>query len=111
MKYNYFLLGVLLFLGTQIQAQPSDSWPIFRGDQNLTGVSKTTLPASPKLIWTFQTVDNIKGAPVVADGKIVIGSTDGVVYCIDTNGKLLWKYDTGNSIEAPALILNKTVYI
>ena len=44
-------------------------------------------------------------------GKIVIGSTDGFVYCLDTNGKLLWKFETGNTIEAPALIHENIVYI
>src|SRR5210317_1231682 len=104
MKKVYLLL-ILIYIIIQVNAQPTDSWPIFRGDQNLTGVSNTTLSASPELKWTFETGDNIKSAPVVDDGKVVIGSTDGLVYCIDLNGKLLWNFDTGNSIEAPALIL------
>ncbi len=102
---------ILIWLTFNCFAQSPNSWPIFRGDQNLTGVSKTIIPNSPKLLWTFETADNIKSAPVVADGKVVIGSTDGVVYCLDLNGKLLWKFDTGNTIEAPALIVNKTIYI
>lgn len=105
------LLIAIFALAFNLNAQPTDSWPIFRGDQNLTGVSKTTVPASPKLLWTFETGDNIKSSPVVANGKVVIGSTDGLVYCLDMNGKLLWKFETGNSIEAPALIVENTVYI
>ena len=100
---------ILIFVANQIFAQTPDSWPIFRGDQNLKGVAKTTIPTSPKLLWTFETGDNIKSAPVVANGKVVIGSTDGFVYCLDTNGKLLWKFDSGNVIEAPALILENVV--
>ena len=68
---------MLMWSCLAVIAQTTDSWPIFRGDQNLTGVSKTTIPASPKLLWTFETGDNIKSAPVVANGKVVIGSTDG----------------------------------
>ncbi|MCA1760611.1 MAG: PQQ-binding-like beta-propeller repeat protein, partial [Bacteroidales bacterium] len=101
----------ILFFAAGLTAQSADSWPIFRGNQQLTGVSKTELPAQPKLLWTFQTGDNIKSAPVVDQGKVVIGSTDGVVYCIDFQGKLLWKFETSNTIEAPALIYNNTVYI
>ena len=92
-------------------SQPFDSWPIFRGDQNLKGVSKTTIPNTPKLLWSFTTGDNIKSAPVVDKNKVVIGSTDGFVYCLDLTGKLIWKFETGNSIEAPALVLENTVYI
>ena len=97
-------ISLIFFLAIQTFAQPTDSWPIFRGDQCLTGVSNTTIPDSPKLLWTFQTGDNIKSAPVVDNGKVVVGSTDGFVYCLDMNGKLLWKFKTNNSIEAPALI-------
>ena len=97
---------IFLFLWVvALAAQPTDSWPIFRGDQHLSGVSKTTIPEKPKLLWTFTTGDNIKSAPVVDKGKVVVGSTDGFVYCLDLNGKLLWKFETGNAIEAPALIL------
>jgi len=108
---RYCILLFLIGFSWTLFAQPSDSWPIFRGEPHLTGVSKTSIPDSPKLLWTFQTGDNIKSSPVVADGKVVVGSTDGFVYCLDTKGKLLWKVETSNSIEAPALILNKTVYV
>src|SRR5690606_40007659 len=101
----------ILFFAAGLSAQSADSWPIFRGNQQLTGISKTELPNQPKLLWTFQTGDNIKSAPVVDQGKVVIGSTDGVVYCLDINGKLLWKFETSNTIEAPALIHKNTVYI
>lgn len=101
----------ILFFANGLSAQTTDSWPIFRGNQQLTGVSKIELPDQPKLLWTFRTGDNIKSAPVVDQGKVVIGSTDGVVYCLDTNGKLLWKFETSNAIEAPALIHKNTVYI
>jgi eukaryotic-like serine/threonine-protein kinase len=100
---KYFQLIVYLFFVFETVAQPTDSWPIFRGDQNLKGVSKTVLPAAPKLLWTFTTGDIIKSAPVVANGKVVIGSTDGFVYCLDLKGKQVWKFETGNAIEAPAL--------
>jgi len=108
---RYLLIGILIFINSQVFAQSNDSWPIFRGDQNLKGLANTTIPNSPKLLWTFETGDNIKSAPVVANGKVVIGSTDGFVYCLDTNGKLLWKFDTGNVIEAPALILKNVIYV
>jgi len=105
------LITISFWLTAHSFAQPVDSWAIFRGDQNLTGVSNTTVPNSPELLWTFQTGDNIKSAPVVEDGKVVVGSTDGFVYCLDMNGKLLWKFETSNTIEAPAIILKGVVYI
>jgi eukaryotic-like serine/threonine-protein kinase len=63
------IINLILWLTFQSNAQPIDSWPIFRGDQNLTGVSNTIIPDSPKLLWTFETGDNLKSSPVVANGK------------------------------------------
>ena len=47
---KYLQLIIFLFFGIDTFAQPTDSWPIFRGDQNLKGVSKTTIPEKPKLL-------------------------------------------------------------
>ena len=91
-------------------ARAQDFWPVFRGDQALNGVSKTTLPKEPKLLWKYKTGDDIKASPVVSGNTVVVGSVNGYVYAVDKAGKLLWKDSTGNGIEAPALILDQTVY-
>jgi outer membrane protein assembly factor BamB len=56
--------------------------------------------------WNFKTMgDSLKSenfgydrkailsSPVVNGNKIVFGCRDGFLYCVDTNGKLLWKMD------------------
>lgn len=111
MKKKLILTFGVVLLVNLILAQSNHSWPIFRGNQQLTGKTQSVLPSQPKLLWVFQTGDNIKSAPVVDKGKVVVGSTDGYVYCLGLNGNLNWKYDTGNAIEAPALILDDVVYI
>jgi eukaryotic-like serine/threonine-protein kinase len=108
-KILFIIISIWLTTGTI--AQTPDSWPIFRGNQQLTGISKTKIPDQPPLLWTFQTGDNIKSGPVVDEGKVVIGSTDGIVYCLDLEGKFIWQFETNNTIEAPALIHDGTVYI
>ena len=40
--------------------------------------------ASGKEVWSFFTNAPIRLAPAVADGKIVVGSNDGNVYCFGT---------------------------
>jgi eukaryotic-like serine/threonine-protein kinase len=111
MNKVFLLIITVFFIGKQVSPQASGSWPIFRGNQQLTGISKTELPSKPVLLWTFQTGDNIKSAPVVWQDRVITGSTDGFVYCLNTEGKLLWKFESGNAIEAPALIYKNTVYI
>lgn len=49
-------------------------------------------------IWSFYTDGPIRLAPTHAHGKILFGSDDGVVYCVDANsGDLIWKYRVGPS--------------
>ena len=110
MKQLHIIL-LLIFLSAGLHAQNTDSWTIFRGEPNLSGTTQAKIPDKPRLKWTYKTGDNIKSAPVISNGKIVVGSTDGVVYCLDTNGSLIWKFTTSNSVEAPALIHENTVYI
>ena len=61
---------------------------------------------SGKEKWNFKTMgDSLKNenfgfdrkailsSPVVRGNKIVFGCRDGILYCVDTNGKLLWQMD------------------
>jgi eukaryotic-like serine/threonine-protein kinase len=87
-------------------------WPIFRGNPELSGISKTTLPDEIKLLWSFKTEDDIKSSPVIGKNRVFIGSNDGFVYALKlSNGKLIWKFDTGDAVEAPPLYLNNAIYI
>ena len=43
-------------------------------------------------IWQFYTNGPVRLAPVLANGRIYVGSDDGFLYCLNAeNGKLLWK--------------------
>ena len=103
MKVLIFIVLVLIGSAGAI-GQNSVGWTNFRGSQDLLGTTQVSFPENPKLLWNFQLGNNIKSAPVISDGKIIIGATDGYVYCLDLKGKQQWKYNTDNSIEAPALI-------
>jgi outer membrane protein assembly factor BamB len=88
------------------------SWPIFRGDARLSGVSGEVISDSLKLLWTFQTEDEIKSSPVIGNNLVYIGSTDGKVYSINLiDGQQKWVFDTGNTIEAPPLLVDSTIFI
>jgi outer membrane protein assembly factor BamB len=113
-KYFHIFLCVsfvAFILAGQSDAQKTACWNLFRGDQALTGTTVFDFPAKPEILWTFKIDDEIKSSPVSCYNKIIIGAGDGYVYCLDLDGKLIWKFNSGNTIEAPALILEGNVYI
>jgi len=45
-----------------------------------------------RVCWRFATDGPIRYAPTLADGRVFVGSDDGLVYCLESgHGKLVWK--------------------
>jgi len=107
-KLIFFLLTLSIYIETT--AQTSAGWPNSRGNAAMTGVTASSFPQKVKLKWRYDAEGIFKSAPVISDGKIVVGSTSGELLCLDMMGKLLWKFKTENAFEAPALIQGGTVY-
>ncbi|MGF7137837.1 outer membrane protein assembly factor BamB family protein [Roseimarinus sediminis] len=105
------LLGVLLLFSSTLFGQTSKSWPNSRGNVKLHGITSASFPQSVQLQWTFDADGIFKAAPVIHDNKIVVGSTNGTVYCLNFQGDSLWGFATDNAIEAPALIDDGLVFI
>ena len=101
--------AIILSLTITMMAQ--SSWPIFRGDQQLMGVSQERFETPPKLLWSMKPGGGILASPVVSNGIMIVGSEDGFVYAINEAGKRIWEFDTENAIEASALILDGVVFI
>ena len=115
-RLSCFRVIILLFIftgmisGLLAQVKGADCWPSFRGDAQLTGNTPVVLKPPFRLLWTFKTGDAIKSSAVVWDETVYIGSNDGYIYAINTNGTLKWKFNAGTSVEAPPLILRNTLY-
>lgn len=113
-KYCITILTAIIvgfIIHGQAYSQKESCWNVFRGDQALTGITTYNLPSKPEVLWTYKIEDEIKSSPVSCSGKIVFGAGDGFIYCLDQAGKLIWKFNSGNTIEAPALILDGNVYV
>lgn len=64
-------------------------------------------------VWKKQVINNrgFSTAPVIADGKIMLGGRDGKFYTLDpANGNILWQYDTGSYILQTAAYNNGRVF-
>jgi outer membrane protein assembly factor BamB len=89
-------------------AAADGEWPIFRGDPGLTGIARCELPASAGdlgVLWSYDTKKPVVSSPVVADGRVFIGSDDHCVHAIDLeSGEGLWRFATEDMVEAPPLV-------
>jgi len=69
---------------------------------------------SPKLFWTFPTKARIyhSNPAIDSEGRIYIGSEDGALYCISSDGKLVWSYSTKGDINtSPAIGEDGEIYV
>ncbi len=106
---SLFTLVLLLFVNTITHAQ--NDWPIFRGNAQLTGVSQSTLPEQPELLWTFEAKGDIEGSPVISSNMVYATSLDSNLYALDLHsGKLQWKYAALAETKASPAVSNGVVY-
>jgi len=88
------------------------AWPIFRGDPALSGLAAGELPDKPVLLWQFKTGACVRSSPVIADGKVFVGSDDSNVYAIDLHrGTKLWACATGDAVQASPCVAAGKVYV
>ena len=94
------------------EAATATDWPLFRGNQALTGIAHGRLPDELKLRWKFQTDGPIRSSPVVRGDRAWIGSDDGHVYAVDLHsGDEIWSYKTEGPVEAPPALVNGLVVV
>ncbi len=125
MKRRFFSLinPFILILGTSflsdklwsqeiIHSQTSGlDWPLFRGDAQLTGVSTTTLPEQPELLWTFEARSDIEGSPVIFANTVYATSLDSQLYALDLQtGTLKWKYAALAESKASPAVSQSVIY-
>src|SRR5690242_2831896 len=72
---------------------PTSTWPQFRGSSALLGTTDASLPATLKLLWTYDAGDSIESSAAIVDGVVYVGSQTGELHAVDlADGKLKWKY-------------------
>lgn len=88
---------------------------LLSGDGNLYSLDKS----SGKTIWTFKTngdkpydiFDYFQSSPVISGQVIYFGCGDGNVCAVNLNGKLVWKYQTGDVVHSTPAISNGKLFV
>ena len=103
---------------TTLPKTESDTdWPVFRGNSESTGVSKSTLPEKLDILWEFTVKKGAFSttAAIVDDGAsklAVIGDLDGTVYALDlATGEPKWEFKTAMGFIASVGAKNGKYYL
>ncbi|MFH1564087.1 MAG: PQQ-binding-like beta-propeller repeat protein [Nitrospirota bacterium] len=89
----------------------SDDWPMFHFNLSHEGYDSHEVIRPPlQLKWTGTLTANLRSSPVLADGKLYIGSGE-KVYVFDAQaGNLVGSYATGAYIDSTPAIVKDRVY-
>ncbi len=106
------ILVVTLFIITGLSSiVVADDWPMFHHDLLNTGYSNSEAPEENMLIWRYQKEGTMFFSPVVADGKVYVGSDDWNLYCLDADdGSKIWSYKTYDDVKSTPAVANGKVY-
>jgi outer membrane protein assembly factor BamB len=107
------LVALAIAVQSQQQTRVAESWPQFRGNPSLTGVTQSTVPASLKVVWTYEAGEPIESSAAIAEGVVYVGAQSAELLALDLKtGNLLWKYKTTEGIgESSPCVANGVVYI
>lgn len=114
-------------VNTSLQYNPANRYPTagamkeaLLGVARKTGVLANLRALSPdygapgdtsKLVWSFETEDEIRGTPVVQDGVVYVGSYDHNLYAVNAiDGSFLWKYAADGGIVTRPVIYDGNAY-
>lgn len=90
----------------------AEDWHTFMHDLGFSGVSPDKSITPPlELLWKFKTGGPLHASPVIANGILYIGSTDGKLYALDAKQwGIRWVFDAGDAIRYSATVLGNRVY-
>ncbi|KAA3643213.1 MAG: protein kinase [Chloroflexi bacterium] len=65
-----------------------------------------------KPLWTFEVEDEIRGTPLIHDGKVYIGSYDNNLYALNAaTGEFDWKYATEGGIPGRPAFYDNNIFV
>ncbi len=90
----------------------AEDWYMFMHNLGFSGISPDKHLMPPlKLLWRFKTGGPLHASPVIANGILYIGSTDGKLYALDAKQwGIKWVFDAGDAIRYSATVLGDSVY-
>lgn len=95
------------------QTPPSLSRPVVDSERGLIYVASSTsllalnISTNGSLVWSVETEGNIQSTPLLAADRVLFGSFDSKLRCVNvTSGTLIWTFAANGPIESSPVIVN-----
>lgn len=100
-------------VGQPVAAVPEGPPTMFRLDRRHTGRSPYRGPVAADVAWSFEAGHRIVSQAVVGrDGRIYVGALNGVLYCLNSRGRVEWEKNLDGPIWSTPLVgPDGTVYV
>jgi len=69
--------------------------------------------ANGQLVWSYTTAGPVRSSPAVAEGKVLVGSDDGGLYCFDalaSKATKLWEFQTSSPVSSSPAVASGKVF-
>lgn len=111
-SFTVFFIFINLFYAYSDVNSSNGNWPIYRGDESLSGIAKGNLSKNIKLLKTYKIDGQIKSSPVIYNNIIYIGSINHFIYAIHMDsGEIKWSFETDDEIEAPPFYAKDIIFV
>ena len=102
-KTSVAILSLLLLNAVHVQfamgqnSAPADAWTQFRGTENLSGISASSIPDNPQLLWSYEASESIDSSAAIANGTVFVGTYAGELVALDLeDGTVKWTYQASD---------------
>ena len=126
-SWNYNVISVeqdSLFFYSVENSKPDKFWGAIKKDTNSFGypnssqfadysadLSKINPKLKASLLWEKDFDTDFSSSICAAGNKIYLTSTDGKIDCMDTGGKVIWKYSVNEPITGAPVIVNNNLIV
>ena len=117
----FAMLSVLLLTVVHVQhakgqnSAPADAWTQFRGTENLSGISSSSISDNPQLLWSYEASESIDSSAAIANGTVFFGTYSGELVALNLeDGAVKWTYQASDRMgigESSPAVGNNLVFI
>lgn len=91
----------------EVNSSSSDAvWSKYQGDNNNSGVTNCSGPLNNISKWSLENIISSGSAVVDKEGHIYLAGDDGYLYCLNSQGLVIWRYGTTSKIICTPTIGN-----